>query len=138
MGGDRDEAGEGQSVATCRADEIDCSRGDGLVAADGPPQVADQFEATLVWMAEDALQPGRAYWLKLGTQNVSATVQPPKYTIDVNTMRSEEHTSELQSLMRISYAVFCMKKKHTTNYSKLTHINHKKTRNQLTKYYIKN
>src|SRR3546814_18843666 len=88
MGGDRDEAGEGQSVATCRADEIDCSRGDVLVAADAPPQVADQFEATLVWMAEDALQPGRAYWLKLGTQNVSATVQPPKYTIDVN--RSEE------------------------------------------------
>src|SRR3546814_1432672 len=35
------------------------------------------------------------------------------------TMRSEEHTSELQSLMRISYAVFCLKKKnkykHTTN-----------------------
>src|SRR3546814_9818233 len=29
--------------------------------------------------------------------------------------RSEEHTSELQSLMRISYAVFCLKKKNTTN-----------------------
>src|SRR3546814_5172581 len=29
--------------------------------------------------------------------------------------RSEEHTSELQSLMRISYAVFCLKKKHTKN-----------------------
>src|SRR3546814_5825546 len=29
--------------------------------------------------------------------------------------RSEEHTSELQSLMRISYAVFCLKKKHPTN-----------------------
>src|SRR3546814_2040298 len=31
------------------------------------------------------------------------------------TMRSEEHTSELQSLMRISYAVFCLKKKKTNN-----------------------
>src|SRR3546814_6409260 len=30
-------------------------------------------------------------------------------------LRSEEHTSELQSLMRISYAVFCLKKKHQTN-----------------------
>src|SRR3546814_969567 len=30
--------------------------------------------------------------------------------------RSEEHTSELQSLMRISYAVFCLKKKQTTNH----------------------
>src|SRR3546814_5386909 len=33
------------------------------------------------------------------------------------TMRSEEHTSELQSLMRISYAVFCLKKKNTTTIS---------------------
>src|SRR3546814_4229758 len=32
----------------------------------------------------------------------------------VASARSEEHTSELQSLMRISYAVFCLKKKHTT------------------------
>src|SRR3546814_2666301 len=31
------------------------------------------------------------------------------------TLRSEEHTSELQSLMRISYAVFCLKKKKTTH-----------------------
>src|SRR3546814_3349656 len=34
--------------------------------------------------------------------------------------RSEEHTSELQSLMRISYAVFCLKKKHTTTTTKIT------------------
>ncbi|MCM8731997.1 sulfate adenylyltransferase subunit CysN [Hephaestia sp. GCM10023244] len=86
LDGDLDEAVAGQSVTLCLADEIDCSRGDVLAAADAPPQVADQFEATIVWMAEEALQPGRAYWLKLGTQNVSATVQPPKYTIDVNTM----------------------------------------------------
>src|SRR3546814_5847089 len=32
-------------------------------------------------------------------------------------MRSEEHTSELQSLMRISYAVFCLKKKKKTNHN---------------------
>src|SRR3546814_9491065 len=35
--------------------------------------------------------------------------------------RSEEHTSELQSLMRISYAVFCLKKKHTTINKYRTH-----------------
>src|SRR3546814_5971692 len=35
--------------------------------------------------------------------------------------RSEEHTSELQSLMRISYAVFCLKKKKQTHYSKLSY-----------------
>src|SRR3546814_5124389 len=39
--------------------------------------------------------------------------------------RSEEHTSELQSLMRISYAVFCLKKKHTTHHTSHIHHNQK-------------
>jgi len=86
MEGDLDEAVAGQSVTLTLADEIDCSRGDVIAAADAPPQVADQFRATLVWMAEEALQPGRAYWLKSAAQTVSATVQPPKHAIDVNTM----------------------------------------------------
>src|SRR3546814_4267187 len=38
--------------------------------------------------------------------------------------RSEEHTSELQSLMRISYAVFCLKKKKTQHTNKHTHTTH--------------
>src|SRR3546814_6159306 len=37
------------------------------------------------------------------------------YFVGVPLMRSEEHTSELQSLMRISDAVFCLKKKHNTS-----------------------
>ncbi|BEU99866.1 sulfate adenylyltransferase subunit CysN [Novosphingobium olei] len=86
LDGDLDEAVAGQSVTICLADEIDCSRGDVLATADAPPQAADQFETTLVWMADEALLPGRAYWLKLGTQTVSATVQEPKYTVNVNTM----------------------------------------------------
>ena len=86
LDGDLDEAVAGQSVTLCFADEIDCSRGDVIAAADAPPQVSDQFEATIVWMADDAMIPGRAYWLKLGTQMVSATVQPPKYVVNVNTM----------------------------------------------------
>jgi bifunctional enzyme CysN/CysC len=84
--GELDEAVAGQSVTLCFADEIDCSRGDVIATADAPPEVSDQFECTIVWMADDALIPGRAYWLKLGTQMVSATVQAPKYTVNVNTM----------------------------------------------------
>lgn len=80
------EAVAGQSVTLCFDDEIDCSRGDVIAAADNPPEVADQFESTIVWMADDALVPGRSYWLKLGTQMVSATVQAPKYTVNVNSM----------------------------------------------------
>jgi bifunctional enzyme CysN/CysC len=82
--GDLEAAVAGQSVTLCFADEIDCSRGDVIATADSPPQAANQFEATVVWLNDDALVPGRAYWLKLATQTVSATVQHPKYAINVN------------------------------------------------------
>lgn len=84
--GDLPQASAGQSVTLTLADEIDCSRGDVIATADDPPQVADQFEATIVWMADEALLPGRAYWLKSGTRTVSATIQPPKHVVCVNTM----------------------------------------------------
>ncbi len=84
--GDLEEAVAGQSVTLCFDDEIDCSRGSVISVSDNPPQTADQFEATIVWMADDDLVPGRAYWLKIGTQMVSATVHEPKYTVNVNTM----------------------------------------------------
>src|SRR3546814_10613191 len=42
----------------------------------------------------------------------------------VDVHRSEEHTSELQSLMRISYAVFCLKKKHINNFTVTTENTH--------------
>jgi bifunctional enzyme CysN/CysC len=86
LGADLDEAVAGQSVTLSFADEIDCSRGNVIAAADAPPEVSDQFEATLVWMDDDPLIVGRSYWLKLGTQLVSATVHQPKYQINVNTM----------------------------------------------------
>ena len=78
----------GQSVTVTLADELDCARGDVIAAADDPPQAADQFEADLVWMAEPELVPGRGYWLKLGARTVNATVQQPKYVLNVNT---QEH-----------------------------------------------
>ena len=84
MQGDLVEAVAGQSVTLCLADEIDCSRGNVIAAADLPPQAADQFEATLVWLDDEALHVGRAYWLKLGAQMVSVTVQQPKYAVNVN------------------------------------------------------
>ena len=86
LDGEQDEAVAGQSVTLCFADEVDCSRGTVIATADAPPEVSDQFEATLVWMDDDALHVGRSYWLKLGTQMVSAAVHAPKYTVNVNTM----------------------------------------------------
>ena len=86
LDGDLDSAVAGQSVTLCFADEVDCSRGDVISVSDNPPEVADQFEANIVWMADEAMIAGRAYWLKLGTQMVSATVHAPKYAVNVNTM----------------------------------------------------
>ena len=82
-----DEAQAGQSVTLTLADEVDCSRGDVIAGADTPPAAADQFETTLVWMDEDALVPGRQYKLKIGTQSVNASLQAPKYVINVNDMQ---------------------------------------------------
>ncbi|WP_165189753.1 sulfate adenylyltransferase subunit CysN [Caulobacter soli] len=86
LGADLPEAVAGQSITLSFADEIDCSRGNVIAAADAPPEVSDQFESTIVWMDDEPLIVGRAYWLKLGTQLVSATVQQPKYQVNVNTM----------------------------------------------------
>ena len=84
--GDLGEAVTGQSVTLTLADEVDCSRGDVIAAAGDPPEVADQFEATIVWMADDPLLPGRGYWMKIGTQIVTATVHEPKYEVNVNSL----------------------------------------------------
>ena len=82
--GELDFAQAGQSVTVCLEDEVDCSRGDVIVAADAPAEVSDQFEATLVWLDDEAMLPGRGYTMKLASQTVSATVAPPKFEINVN------------------------------------------------------
>ena len=100
---DLDEAVAGQSVTLTFADEIDCSRGDVISAAGDPPAVADQFEATVVWMSETELLPGRSYMMKIGSQTVSAHVQPPKYAVNVNTM--EHLAAKTLELNEIGVAV---------------------------------
>src|SRR3546814_2971815 len=91
-----------------------------------------QFE----WQPLDAPPPGSYFATNdLGTNNAGKSVNfsfgsapdDPERAFDGDTAnRSEEHTSELQSLMRISYAVFCLKKKthnhiHISHYSYITH-----------------
>jgi bifunctional enzyme CysN/CysC len=84
--GDLEVAGAGQSVTMTLDDEIDCSRGDVIVAAKAPAEVADQFETHIVWMAAEPLLPGRAYWLKIGAKTVSATVTELKHKININSL----------------------------------------------------
>ena len=82
--GSQDRAGAGESVTLTLCDEVDVSRGDMIVAAANPPQVSDQFEVRLLWMAEQPLVAGRPYLLKMHSKEVTATVTTIKYREDVN------------------------------------------------------
>jgi bifunctional enzyme CysN/CysC len=84
--GDLEQAGAGESITLTLTDEIDISRGDMLSAASAPAEVADQFEATLIWMADEPLLPGRPYLLKIGARTVNAQVGALKYKVNVNSL----------------------------------------------------
>ena len=84
--GDLPYAIAGQCVTITLTDEVDVSRGDVLVDMQALPQTADQFEATLIGLGETAIFPGRSYLMKLATKVVTATVNPLKYRVDVNTL----------------------------------------------------
>jgi bifunctional enzyme CysN/CysC len=85
-GGDLDSAVAGQSITVTLASEVDVSRGDVLATGEAPPEVASQFEATIVWMHDEPMLQGRAYLMKSAARTVSATVTPLKHKINVNTL----------------------------------------------------
>jgi bifunctional enzyme CysN/CysC len=83
----------GQSITLTLEDEVDCSRGDVICGAESPAEVSDQFEATIVWMNEAAMLPGRSYLLKIGTKTVTASVTSLRHKVNVNTL---EHVAARQ------------------------------------------
>jgi len=91
--GDLEEAVAGQSITLTLTDEVDISRGDVIAAAASPPAVADQFQATIIWMHEEAMLPGRPYLIKLGARTVTGSITTPKYKVNVNTL---EHLAAKQ------------------------------------------
>jgi bifunctional enzyme CysN/CysC len=91
--GDLPRAIAGQSVTLVLEDEVDISRGDVISHKDTPAEVADQFEATLVWMQDEPMMPGRVYLMKIGTRTVTATVTDIKHKVNVNTL---EHLAAKQ------------------------------------------
>jgi bifunctional enzyme CysN/CysC len=85
--GDLPEAFAGMAVTLTLTDEIDISRGDIIVGAQqSAPTIADKFKATIVWMTEQAMTPGRQYILKLATRNVPGSIAMIHHRIDVNTL----------------------------------------------------
>ncbi|HUK02513.1 MAG TPA: sulfate adenylyltransferase subunit CysN [Steroidobacteraceae bacterium] len=84
--GDLDRAHAGDAVTLVLKDEIDVARGDLLAPTESRPEVVDQFAAHLLWMAEDAMLPGRSYLMRIGTKYVPARVTQLKHKVDVNTL----------------------------------------------------
>ncbi|MFP1631673.1 sulfate adenylyltransferase subunit CysN [Zhengella sp. ZM62] len=89
MTGDLEEAQAGQAVTLVLEDEIEVSRGNMLVAPEHRPDVADQFEARLVWFDDNAMIPGRSYVLRTECDQAPATITALKHRIDVNTFAHE-------------------------------------------------
>jgi len=87
--GDLQEAFCPQAITVTLTDEIDVSRGDMLVRPNNLPTVTDKFDATVVWMSDDALLPGKQYLIKQGTQTAPGRVSTLRYRIDVNTLHRE-------------------------------------------------
>jgi bifunctional enzyme CysN/CysC len=86
LDGDLERAVAGQSITLTLSDELDVTRGDVIADDDDSPGVADQFEATIVWMAEAPMLRGRSYLLRLAGQTVTATVAPLKYKLNVESL----------------------------------------------------
>jgi bifunctional enzyme CysN/CysC len=84
--GEQQQALCNQAVTLVLKDDIDISRGDLIAPADAPPAVADQFEATLVWMDEEPMLPGRPYLMKIGCRTVGMSCANLKHRVDVNSL----------------------------------------------------
>jgi sulfate adenylyltransferase subunit 1 len=89
--GDLESAHVGQAITITLNDEIDISRGDVIVRSNQVADVSENFEATIVWMSEAALQPGKEYEFKVGSKNTYGRISDINYRIDVNTL---EHVQE--------------------------------------------
>ena len=97
--GELEEAFPPMAITLTLDDEIDISRGDTIVSSDNLPSVADKFDANIVWMAENALTPGKQYILKLATRSVSGSIANIQHRIDVNTL--EHHDAKNLQLNEI-------------------------------------
>ncbi|MEO4045774.1 sulfate adenylyltransferase subunit CysN [Pseudomonas sp. CAU 1711] len=104
--GELEQAGPGQAVTLTLEDEIDVSRGDMLVHADNRPQVADGFEAMLVWMAEEPMLPGKKYDIKRATSYVPGSIPSILHKVDVNTLEQAAASElKLNEIARVKVAL---------------------------------
>ena len=77
------------SVTLTLEDELDISRGDMIASAQRFPEVARQFEASVVWLSEQPLDPAKTYLVKHTTQTVAAEVKAIKHRVNITTLEHE-------------------------------------------------
>ncbi len=101
--GNLQEAAAPMAITLTLEDEIDSSRGDMIVRPGNVPNVDQKFDAMIVWMAEDAMVPGKQYLFKHTTRTVPGKIGTLRYQVDVNTMHSNPApTLELNQIGRVS------------------------------------
>ena len=88
--GDLDYAFPPQSVTLLLEDEIDISRGEMIVHPNDVPCVGRHFEAMLVWMDEEAMNPEKSFYIKQTTHSSRCRIDHIKYKVDVNTLEHSE------------------------------------------------
>ncbi len=101
--GDLECAVAGQSVTLTLTDEIDVSRGEVIASIDAPARVGEQFDATIVWMTAEPMQPGRSYQMQVGTSTVPATIARLKYKLGIDSL--ERFPAEQLQLNEIGVCV---------------------------------
>jgi bifunctional enzyme CysN/CysC len=99
--GDLELAAAGRAVTLVLEDDIDVSRGDMFASPLNRPEVADQFAAHVLWMADDELLPHRQYLIRTGNRTVPGQVTALKHKVDVNTL--EHMASRTLKLNEIGY-----------------------------------
>jgi len=90
-----DQALPGDSITVVLDRDIDVSRGDLLVDGDARPALLREFEADLCWLDQQALNPARLYWLKLGTRLTQVRVESVRTRRDIHELRSVEWNGTL-------------------------------------------
>src|SRR5690606_27140959 len=104
--GELESAGPGQAVTLTMEDEVDISRGDMLAHVDNRPLIGDQFEADIVWMAEQPMQPGRKYDIKRATSTSPGSFTRILHQINVNTLEKQTAAQlELNEIGRVELAL---------------------------------
>jgi bifunctional enzyme CysN/CysC len=83
------------SVVMQLEDDVDVARGDLICRPHNQPEITNDFEAMVCWMADEPLRPGGRYVIKHATRSAKAMIEDMRYRMDVNTLQRDQSVDEL-------------------------------------------